>query len=188
MSIKDTMATMLKHQAKFICGYYFDDADQKIVSLQILPPKYEEILYSDITGYTPIEKGHSKNKKHGIARAVTGGVLFGGVGAIVGAATGGKDFDFIDRLSLTIHAMEGRSITLNFVTKETKVNKKTNALYEQFYDVKALLDGLLADRPAETKTASVDDMDQIRKLKGLLDDGIITQAEFDAKKKDILGI
>ena len=153
-----------------------------------MPPKYNEILYSDITGYTPVEKGHSKNKKHGIARAVTGGVLFGGVGAIVGATTGGKDFDFIDRLSLTIHATDGRSITLDFVTKETKVNKKTNALYEQFYDIKALLDGLLADRPVETKTASVDDMDQIRKLKGLLDDGIITQAEFDAKKKQLLNL
>lgn len=30
--------------------------------------------------------------------------------------------------------------------------------------------------------------EQIRELKGLLDDGLITQEEFDAKKKQILGI
>ena len=31
-------------------------------------------------------------------------------------------------------------------------------------------------------------VDEIRGLKGLLDDGILTQAEFDAKKKQLLGI
>lgn len=30
--------------------------------------------------------------------------------------------------------------------------------------------------------------DELRKLKGLLDDGILTQAEFDAKKKQLLGL
>jgi len=35
---------------------------------------------------------------------------------------------------------------------------------------------------------AADPADQIRKLKGLLDDGIISQEEFDAKKKQLLGI
>ncbi|MBQ3652861.1 MAG: SHOCT domain-containing protein [Synergistaceae bacterium] len=30
--------------------------------------------------------------------------------------------------------------------------------------------------------------DEIRKFKGLLDDGIITQSEFDAQKKKLLGL
>ncbi len=38
----------------------------------------------------------------------------------------------------------------------------------------------------EKKVVSV--VDEIRGLKGLLDDGILTQAEFDAKKKQLLGI
>nr|WP_175265233.1 SHOCT domain-containing protein [Lacticaseibacillus nasuensis] len=33
-----------------------------------------------------------------------------------------------------------------------------------------------------------DTADAIRKYKGLLDDGIITQAEFDAKKKELLDL
>lgn len=40
----------------------------------------------------------------------------------------------------------------------------------------------------QTVVQSSDAADQIRKLKSLLDDGILTQAEFDAKKKQILGI
>ena len=33
-----------------------------------------------------------------------------------------------------------------------------------------------------------DPIEEIRKYKSLLDDGIITQEEFDAKKKQLLGI
>lgn len=41
----------------------------------------------------------------------------------------------------------------------------------------------------EPVSAPQDDMtSQLKELKGLLDSGIITQEEFDAKKKQILGI
>lgn len=40
-------------------------------------------------------------------------------------------------------------------------------------------------RPS-TSAAPVSTADEIRKLKGLLDDGILTQAEFDAKKAELL--
>lgn len=36
--------------------------------------------------------------------------------------------------------------------------------------------------------SSLSSADEIRKLKSLLDDGIITQSEFDAKKKQLLGL
>lgn len=38
------------------------------------------------------------------------------------------------------------------------------------------------------ESAHSDNTDQLRKLKGLLDDGILTQDEFDAKKKQLLGL
>lgn len=38
------------------------------------------------------------------------------------------------------------------------------------------------------ETPQSDVTDQLRKLKGLLDDGILTQDEFDAKKKQLLGL
>lgn len=40
----------------------------------------------------------------------------------------------------------------------------------------------------EVKNDTVDISDQLRKLKGLLDDGILTQDEFDSKKKSLLGL
>ena len=51
---------------------------------------------------------------------------------------------------------------------------------------------LLLKRQEETKTATVKVVesasDELKKYKELLDSGIITQEEFDAKKKQILGI
>lgn len=46
-----------------------------------------------------------------------------------------------------------------------------------------------ASQPARTEDAKVVSVvEEIRGLKGLLDDGIITQEEFNAKKKQLLGI
>lgn len=40
----------------------------------------------------------------------------------------------------------------------------------------------------ESKTASFEPIDELRKYKQLLDEGILTQEEFDAKKKQLLSI
>ena len=39
-----------------------------------------------------------------------------------------------------------------------------------------------------TSVASISAADELKKFKELLDEGIITQAEFDAKKKELLGL
>ena len=44
------------------------------------------------------------------------------------------------------------------------------------------------EEPAQTNNTNSDPYEEIRKLKGLLDDGIITQEEFDKKKKELLGL
>ena len=41
------------------------------------------------------------------------------------------------------------------------------------------------DRTVEVKSSNAD---ELKKYKELLDDGVITQAEFDAKKKQLLGL
>ena len=40
----------------------------------------------------------------------------------------------------------------------------------------------------EEKTSSSSQADELKKFKDLLDNGIITQEEFDAKKKQLLGL
>lgn len=50
------------------------------------------------------------------------------------------------------------------------------------------LSKLLMERQTVGKTESANGVDELKKLKELLDSGIITQEEFDAKKKQILGL
>ncbi|BBN97452.1 DUF4429 domain-containing protein [Sporolactobacillus terrae] len=44
------------------------------------------------------------------------------------------------------------------------------------------------NKPAETIMNEKSDADELRKFKQLMDDGIISEEEFEAKKKQILGI
>ena len=57
------------------------------------------------------------------------------------------------------------------------------------------MNNLLIERQQEKVNVTVaasapktDETDQIKKYKDLLDSGIITQEEFDAKKKQLLGL
>lgn len=45
-----------------------------------------------------------------------------------------------------------------------------------------------SDKPAEPNPSTLSSMDEIKKLKELLDIGAVTQEEFDAKKKQLLGL
>ena len=50
---------------------------------------------------------------------------------------------------------------------------------------------IVEDAPTNPKTQAVNavsDVEELKKYKELLDSGIITQEEFDAKKKQLLGI
>ena len=62
----------------------FDNKEKCIVWKHIFAPCFKKILYSDIVGVELLEN-EVVVKKGGVGRAIVGGLLFGGVGAIVGA-------------------------------------------------------------------------------------------------------
>lgn len=51
----------------------------------------------------------------------------------------------------------------------------------------AITDGMAA-APAEPAAAGAGTADELKKFKDLLDSGVITQEEFDAKKKELSGL
>lgn len=61
--------------------------------------------------------------------------------------------------------------------------KKENEIAQE---IKNKIEELQEQANRSQGAAPVSPADEIRKLKGLLDDGILTQAEFDAKKADLL--
>ena len=69
--------------------------------------------------------------------------------------------------------------TFNVGIDKQSVDRIASALNEILFDLKS---------HTATESASSSNVDEIRKYKSLLDDGIITQEEFDAKKKELLGV
>lgn len=181
--------------------YYFDPSREEILmDATLLDKHYKVYNFADIISYTPIEEGHNQTKKHGITRAVVGGAIAGGAGAIVGAVTGGKNYDYIDKLGVVITFSNNENIRLMFLNSETKKGGfVANGYYKQFHDVCGVLDATISKNtqrlqfeqqkkltnPSSSSTSAAD---EIAKYKKLADDGIITQEEFEAKKKQLLGL
>ena len=63
----------------------------------------------------------------------------------------------------------------------------TKSAMEDYNNIAAKLDQIISSNTQGSASAD-SNADELRKFKGLLDDGIISQAEFDEKKKELLGL
>lgn len=148
--------------------------------------------YSDIADFELLEDGESITKG-GLGRALVGGALFGGVGAVVGGVTGHKKNKPICdslRIKITVNDMNNPAVYINFVETKTK---KDGFLYKALYKsaqeclstLQLVCNGV---KPTEENNNTISSADEILKFKKLMDDGVITQEEFEAKKKQLLGL
>lgn len=130
-----------------------------------------------------------------IGGAIVGGLLFGGVGALLGAQAGAG-----------VNVNPIQSTTTEYDTRKTLINlKNADGVAEirelPFYYAEMLtkiipekeFSFLQAERnsstaPVKEKPQNDNAIEAIKKFKELLDMGIITQEEFDAKKKQLLGL
>lgn len=152
--------------------------------------------YDNLLSYELLEDGQSMHKG-GLGRAVAGGLLFGGVGAIVGGVTGGKKTTGICnsmKLRISLKNAPIDVVYITFILSETKTKsfiyraaqdsaQKCIAALEYINDINQ------HSQPQTIQVApSTSSADEILKFKNLLDQGIITQEEFDSKKKELLGL
>ena len=150
--------------------------------------------FSDIVDFELLEDGESI-AKGGLGRAVVGGVLFGGVGAIVGGGTGGKKSKPICtslNIKITLNNMSNPVAYINFIKTSTKKNSIIyKSMYKSAQECLSVLQ-LIVNGQEEVKndieTTSISSADEILKFKNLLDQGIINEEEFEAKKKQLLGL
>lgn len=150
--------------------------------------------YSDIMSYELLEDGSSVSSG-GVGRALVGGALFGGVGAIVGGSTGKKHAKGVcEKLEIKI-TLNDMSHPVEYICFIESSLKKDGFIYKAIYpraqECLSVLQ-LMCDSvkvPAQSDASSIpSSADEIMKFKSLLDSGAITQEEYDAKKKQLLGI
>lgn len=185
--IKDEIKKIKKNNnVQAFSDVYFNNDTKQILYVRMgIAGKYS---YSDIISYTPVNEGHGSIKKHTVTRAVTGGLIAGGIGAAIGASTGGKQYQYVDKLGVTISFNDGNTLPIPLITTETKKSSFTsNVLYQAFDKLCSLLDSIIAlNQNVNGNSGSY--INDLKRLKQLVDEGAITHEEFEAKKKKILGI
>lgn len=205
-TVREMLAVKAENQAlidnfvptKKIKKVAFDDKNHYLL-IQRKRNDAEIYRYDQLVSYELLEDGESVSKG-GLGRAAVGGVLFGGVGAIVGSVTGGKKTKSNCtslEVKVTIRNSPRQTLYLQFITIETP---KRGIVYKSMY--KAAQDTMAAlqlaiesvnDKTTQENTENADKMtisaaDEILKFKQLLDEGIITADEFAAKKKQLLDL
>lgn len=158
--------------------------------------------YNEITNYDLLENDLAV-ESGGLGRAVVGNAIAGPVGGILGSMTAKrKTKKSIDMLALhiTTNNFCFPSIMISYIKSETKTksSKYANAL-SQAHNTIACLNLIFAQNTDINETIAEKEMnvsntdeptsnpyEEVKQLKELLDMGIISQEEFDQKKKELL--
>ena len=155
---------------------------------------YNKILQCEvlIDGETVLKSSTSGT----IGRTLLGGILGGGIGAIIGGTTGSKTqketISSID-LKIIVNDTANPVHRINFLNLKTK---KGSLIYKPAYSSAehwhGIISGLIRQGNDEesSKNKSTDNLsiaDELKKLKELLDSGVITNEEFAKQKSKLLG-
>ena len=133
--------------------------------------------------------------KGGFGKAIIGGAVFGLAGAIAGG-TSKKSKQVCTKLEIKITTknIDDPVIYLNLINTEFK---KDGLIYKTASkSVQNILSKfqIIVNQLEKEKGVSVENnsnisaADEIKKFKELLDSGVISQEEFDVKKKQLLGL
>lgn len=170
--------------------------DQRKKWLLVLPPQKDFHLYAfdNLIGYDICKDGKSVVSGN-VSEAILGGILFGAVGAAAGASASKEvketcsDF-FMD---ITVNDPQMPLLRLNLLPggeKSTENERKyafdiTREITAQFAYIKANSHAQSVEPPATSTTDRYTELEQLFSLK---EKGIITESEYDQKKKEILNL
>lgn len=150
--------------------------------------KYEDVIECEL-----IEDSET-TMNTGLLGGAAGGLLFGGVGAVVGTVAGKNTKTKVKKISVSIITkVPGKSrveVPLNNLEIKTK-----SILYKQAIEVardiiaefKAIIDSNKIQGQTVTQIVENNSVaDELMKFKQLLDVGVITQIEFEEQKRKLL--
>ena len=178
---------------------YLDENNKKLTIPQgLFRKKINEqkiYNYNDIVNFELIEDGNSISEG-GVGRAIVGGALFGGIGAIVGGSTGHKHKQTCTNLKIKI-TLNNINNPVEYITFINTEIKKDSRLYKSYIKIAQEIISVLQiicetnksiNISQQINSPSVSNIDELKKYKELLDCGAITEEEFEKKKKEILNL
>lgn len=124
-------------------------------------------------GLADRDRSSSRNVGKTAAGTIIGTVLAPGVGTVIGAAVGARKKDTSVAELEFIKIDTKQPVTLVVKCDDDKLKELSNFSISSYQP---------------EVTVVTDATDELRKYKSLLDDGVISQEEFDTKKKELLGL
>ncbi len=154
--------------------------------------------YCDIINYEVYENGYSKVR--GTAgKALIGGLFFGLSGLIVGSSTGKQVKEKCTQLQLIIRVNDPESPQIvvtyinglfcdknSFIYENVKKNIQFVCSQLEYMINQKTIEQQILNSNNETKSQL--NVEALKNLKEMFEQGLITQEEFDAKRKQILGL
>lgn len=170
----------------------FVDYDKSKIAFVNLMARSESIVnvfdFSEIIKYDIYESGE-KSISSGSAVGRTGKHGYSG-GVYTGQTT-----QFIDGMDfkITLKTIIPPTFNINIIDVKTAKTVEMYSLGKKFADdLKSLLDNIIAKKEDISREIPViqqtDEVEQILKYKSLLDSGIITNEEFEEKKKQLMNV
>jgi len=172
----------------------FDKSNKKICFVnevnEIKIYSFNDIMESEIVvdGVTLVKTSATST----IGRAIVGGVLTGGVGAIIGGVTGKKSHNelvkYID-LKICINDSLNPFYKIRFLDTECK---KGDFTYKDGYEKAEKWHGIVSTFIKQSEVnlnknkSESSNVNDLLKLKELLDSDLLTREEFDEQKKKLL--
>lgn len=169
---------------------------------QLFKIGFDAYTFTQLNSYELLENGSAITSGGlGIGRAIVGGVLLGGVGAVLGGVTKKrKQTNYVESLKIfvTFKNTKKTSTTIDYIKKKQEKDKKYEKILLNAQETLSGFDFItnyLENSHHETLIGSVNNLsnenssaDELRKFKALLDDGIISDREFEEKKNRILNL
>lgn len=150
------------------------------------------LKYSDLLDFEVKSDGETITKGK-LSSAVVGGLLLGGVGAIVGSNIGAKrSSKTCDELKIKLYTKNKNLLNAYIVLIDSPVRIKSKKYQiacrklDECINTFQVIFNENSNEKNERKTTS--SAEEIRAYKKLFDDGIITNEEFEHKKKQLLGL
>lgn len=154
--------------------------------------------FNELVNFELNEDGETITKGGSVGRAAVGGALFGGAGAIVASNSKSKKTESLVnnmyiRISLNNPWIKNSKIQIiNFETKKNSLYyKNSKQLCDEIISALELISSY-SDEPAlhnaETQINTIDTAGELEKFHDLMVKGIITEEDFNLKKKALLGL
>ena len=124
----------------------------------------------------------------GVGRAVVGGALAGGAGAIVGATTR-KSKDVTKNLSIKIITSDLNDSLIVIPILETTTNRESDKYKKAWtiaQETHATISSIIKTFANHLSVEPIDPLSQIETLSRLKEQGVLTEEEFSKKKAELL--